>query len=71
MTITLTVTQAHRMQQTRGVGPLPSLHMERREGLERSLAGEELEATLRVLDPSHAEEPHQEVKAVHEKRTEH
>lgn len=49
---------------------LPSLHVEGGEGFERSLAGEELEATLRVLDPSHAEEPHQGVKAVHKKRTE-
>lgn len=51
--------------------PLPSLHVERGEGLERSLAREELEAALRVFDPSHTEEPHQEVEAIHEERTEH
>lgn len=50
---------------------LPSLHVERGEGLECSLPGEELEAALRVLDPSHAEEPHQEVEAVHEEGAEH
>lgn len=50
---------------------LPSLYVERGEGLERSLACEKLEATLRVLDASHAEEPHQEVKAIHEERTKH
>ncbi len=50
---------------------LPSLHVERREGPERGLTCEKLEAALRVLDPSHAEEPHQEVKAVHEERAKH
>jgi len=49
----------------------PSLDVERREGLERSLAREELEAALRVLDPPHAERPHQEVEAVHEECAEH
>lgn len=61
----LSVTQAARMWRSS-----PSLHVERREGFERGLAGEELEAALSVLDPPHAEEPHQGVKAVHEKRTE-
>lgn len=52
-------------------GLLPALHMERRKGLERSLAGEKLEATLCVLDPSHTKEPHKEVKPIHQKRAEH
>lgn len=50
---------------------LPSLYMKRREGLECSLTSEKLEATLCVLDPSHAKEPHQEVKAIHEECTKH
>lgn len=50
---------------------LPSLYVERREGLERSLTCEELEAALCVLDPSHTKEPHQEVKAIHEECTKH
>ena len=48
---------------------LPSLYMQGREGLECSLPGEELEAALCVVDASHTEEPHQEVKAVHEECT--
>lgn len=47
---------------------LPSLYMERGEGLECSLTCEKLEATLSVLDPLHAKEPHQEVEAIHKER---
>lgn len=50
---------------------LPSLYVERREGLERSLTCEKFEAALCVLDPSHAQEPHQEVKAIHKECTKH
>lgn len=50
---------------------IPSLYVERGEGLECSLACEKLEATLRVLDPSHTKEPDEEVEAVHEKRAKH
>lgn len=50
---------------------LPSLYVERGEGLESGLACKKLEAALRVLDASHTEEPHEEVKAIHEKCTEH
>lgn len=52
-------------------GLLPALHVKRRKGFECSLTGEELEATLCVLDPSHTKEPHKEVKAIHQKCTEH
>lgn len=48
---------------------LPTLDMERRESLKCSFTCEKLEATLCVLDPSHTKEPHQEVKAIHEKCT--
>lgn len=50
---------------------LPSLYVERGEGLESGLARKKLKAALRVLDASHTEEPHEEVKAIHEKCTEH
>lgn len=50
---------------------LPSLYVERGEGLESGLARKQLEAALRVLDASHTEEPHEEVKAIHEECTEH
>lgn len=50
---------------------LPSLHVERREGLEGSLTCEKLEAALCVLDPSHTKEPHQEVEAIHEDCAKH
>lgn len=45
--------------------------MERRERPERSLTCEKLEAALCVLDPSHTEEPHQEVEAIHKECTKH
>lgn len=48
---------------------LPSLYMKRGEGLEGSLTCEKLEATLCVLNSPHAEEPDQEVEAVHKKCT--
>lgn len=41
------------------------------EGLECSFTCEELEATLRVPNPLHTEEPHQEVEAIHEEGTKH
>lgn len=44
----------------------PALYVEGGEGLESCFTCEKLEATLRVPDSSHAEEPHQEVKTIHQ-----
>ena len=54
-----------------GAVGLPALHVEQGEGFERGLPREELEATLRVLDSPHTEEPDQEVEAVHQEGTKH
>lgn len=45
--------------------------MKSRKGLECSFSSEKLEATLCVPDASHTEEPHQEVKAVHQECSKH
>lgn len=50
---------------------LPALHMQTAERPQCCFTSKELEAALRVLDPFDAEEPHQEVEAVHQECPEH
>lgn len=45
---------------------LPAFHMQTAECPQRCFTSKELKATLRVLDPFDAKEPHQEVEAVHQ-----
>lgn len=45
--------------------------MQAGEGFQGSFTGEELKTTLCVFNPSHTEEPHQEVESIHQERSEH
>ncbi len=48
----------------------PAFHVQAGEGFQGSFTGEELKTTLCVFNPSHTEEPHQEVESIHQERSE-
>lgn len=50
---------------------LPAFHMQTAECPQCCFTSEELKAALRVLDLFDAEEPHQEVEAIHQESPEH